>query len=173
MTPQRAGQPRPCWNSAGTELAYVSDRDGSAQVYLMASDGTRVRRVTEDPAPKTGVAWSAQGDRIAYVARQNGRYELFAMTPGGAGRQKLAASTDPVESLCWAPDGRWLLFGLTTRDGSRLRVASLDGKVQDLGDGPIDGQHPQWTQNPRALAALAPSPMPFPNPGPLGRTLVP
>jgi TolB protein len=173
VTPSGRVSRGPCWNPAGTELAYVSDRGGSAQVYLMASDGTRVRRLTEDPAPKTGVAWSAQGDRIAYAARQDGHYELFVTTPAGTGRQKLAASPDPVESLCWAPDGRWLLFDLAARGGSRLRVASLDGKVQDLGDGPIDGQHPQWVQNPRALAALTPSPTPFPNPGPLGRTLVP
>ena len=79
-----------------------------------------------------------------------------------------------MESLCWAPDGRWLLFSLPARDRSRLRVASLDGKIQDLGDAPIDGQDPQWTQNPRVLAAaLAPAPTPFPTPGPTGRTLVP
>lgn len=173
VTPSGRVGRAPCWNPAGTELAYISDQDGSAQVYLMAADGTRVRRLTQDPAPKAGVAWSAQGDRIAYVARQDGRHELFTMTPAGTGRQKIATSADPVESLCWAPDGRWLLFGLTARGGSRLRVASLDGKVQDLGDDPIDGQDPQWAQNPRALAALAPSPTSLPNPGPPGRNLVP
>jgi TolB protein len=163
----------PSWNPAGTELAYVSDQDGSPQVYVMAGDGGRARRLTGDPAPKDRVAWSAQGDRIAYVARQEGRFDLVSVTPAGSGSQKIASSAEPVDALCWAPDGRWLLFGLAARDGSRLRVAGPDGRVQDLGDGAVGGTQPQWTQNPRAMAALTtPSPNPFQNPGPAGRTLV-
>lgn len=172
LTPGGRTSRSPSWNPAGTELAFLSDLDGTPQVYLMGADGSRVRRLTADAAPKACVAWNAQGDRIACVARQEGRYDLLTLAPAGAGVQRVASSTEPVGSLCWAPDGRWLLYGLSGRAGSRLRIASLDGKVKDLGDGLANGQDPQWTLNPRVQAPLAQL-TPFPGQVPSGRPLVP
>jgi TolB protein len=171
LTPGGHSSRSASWNPAGTELAFISDQEGTPQVYLMASDGSRVRRLTGDPAPKDCVSWNVQGDRIAYVARGDGGSELYTLAPSGAGRQKVASCAEPVESLCWAPDGRWLVLGLKTRTGSRLRVAGLDGKFQDLADSQGGGQFPQWTQNPRVLAAI--NPANFPGPAPMGPTSVP
>ncbi len=100
---------------------------------------------------------------------------LYTLSPAGTDRQKVASSPEPVESLCWSPDGRWLLLGLKTGTGPRLRLAGLDGKCQDLGDGPGDAQFPQWTLNPVAGSSLAEAKVPpsLPGPAPLGSTLVP
>ena len=78
----------PSWSPDGTAIAYLSDRDGAPQVFLMASDGSHVRRLTSDPAPKAWVTWSAKGDRIAYSARAGGQSDLFTLAPDGTGRQK-------------------------------------------------------------------------------------
>jgi TolB protein len=175
LTPGGRSSRGPCWNASGTEIAYLSDQDGTPQVYIMAADGTRARRLTADPAPKDGVAWNAQGDRIGFVARQDGRIGLYTVSPSGADCRKLASSPDPVESLCWSPDGRWLLLGLKARDGSRLCAAGLDGRLQDLDASPGGGQFPQWTQDPIALASLPPagtSPA-LPGPAPVGATSLP
>jgi len=175
LTPGGRSSRWPSWNPAGTQIAFLLDQGGTPQVYLMAADGGRVQRLTGDPAPKACVAWDAQGDRIAFVAREDGQYVLYTLSPAGTDRQKVASGPEPVESLCWSPDGRWLLLGLKTGTGPRLRLAGLDGKCQDLGDGPGDAQFPQWTLNPVAGSSLAEAKVPpsLPGPAPLGSTLVP
>ena len=31
-------------------IAFVSDRDGNWEIYLMATDGSQLRRLTDDPS---------------------------------------------------------------------------------------------------------------------------
>jgi TolB protein len=155
----------PCWNPDGTALAFISDREGTPQVFTMAGDGSQLRRLTGDPAAKTCVAWNAKGDRIAFTSGT----DLFLIAPDGSGRQKLLSAAEPVAALCWAPDGRSILLGLPA---GRLRIATLDGKLQELGPGLEGGQWPQWIQNQAPVLAHART-EPYPVPGLMGAAPLP
>lgn len=171
LTPGGHTSRSPSWSPDGSAIAYLSDRDGAPQVFLMASDGSHVRQLTSDPVPKACVAWSAKGDRIAYSARAEGQSDLFTCAPDGTGARKLLSTPEPVGALCWAPDGRSLLLGSTAGGDSRLRIVALNGTVQAL-EGGLDGrQFPQWIQNPERTAA-GPSSH-YPVPALLGANLLP
>lgn len=43
------------------EIAFVSDRDGSYQIYVMNADGSDVRQVTHGPGENTQPDWSPEG----------------------------------------------------------------------------------------------------------------
>jgi TolB protein len=135
----------PCWSPDGGAIAFISDREGIPQVFVVAGGGGQPRRLTFDPAPKGRVAWNAKGD-LAFSAAAGGRSELFTLAPDGTGRREVLSAPEPVVSLCWAPDGRSLLVGLQADGATRLGVAAMDGKLQDLGL--EDGQWPQWVRNP-------------------------
>jgi dipeptidyl aminopeptidase/acylaminoacyl peptidase len=59
----------PAWSPDGRQLAFVSTRDGSAQIYLMPADGGAARKVS---AVETGVSgplvWSRDGSRILFTS---------------------------------------------------------------------------------------------------------
>src|SRR5262245_4209052 len=38
---------RPAWSPDGSKIAFVSDRTGDWQIYVMNPDGTKVRKLTE------------------------------------------------------------------------------------------------------------------------------
>lgn len=171
---------RPSWSPDGASLAFLSDRDGSSQVYLMASDGSHVRRLTSDPAPKDSVAWGGQGgqglrgDRIAYSARLDTATGLFTIAPDGSGRQQAATIPGALGALCWAPDGRSLLLGLGHGADARLRIAGLDGQLRDFAGGLEGSQFPQWVQNPAPGTARATDPaLAYPVPALLGAAPLP
>jgi Tol biopolymer transport system component len=119
-------------------------------VFVLAVAGGQPRRLTGDPAPKGRVAWNAKGD-LAFSAASGERSQLFTVAPDGTGRREVLSAPEPVLSLCWAPDGRSLLVGLQAGGATRLRVAAMDGKLQDLGL--EDGLWPQWVRNPAPALA--------------------
>ena len=45
------------WSSGGTHVAYVSNIEGSWQVYVMQADGSNLRRVTDGEANYLLPAW--------------------------------------------------------------------------------------------------------------------
>ena len=56
------------WSPDGERIAYVSDRDGSAQIHVHhLKQGTHAR-ITNLPRPPGFLAWSPDGDSIAYVS---------------------------------------------------------------------------------------------------------
>src|SRR5437879_2373664 len=44
--------------AADGQIAFISDRDGSSQIYLMNADGSGVTRLTNSPAYKLTLVWS-------------------------------------------------------------------------------------------------------------------
>ena len=56
----------PSWSPDGDRIAYVSDRDGNPEVYVMNADGTGQTRLTDNDQMDGGPAWSPDGTKIAF-----------------------------------------------------------------------------------------------------------
>ena len=56
----------PVWSPDGTQIAFQSNRDGNAEIYVMNRDGSNIRRLTNNPAIDTTPTWSPTGnaDRV-------------------------------------------------------------------------------------------------------------
>lgn len=65
-SPKRDDQPR--WSADSRRLAFISDRDGKAQVYVLSIDGGEARKVTDVQTAVQSFEWSPDGKRIAYIA---------------------------------------------------------------------------------------------------------
>ena len=61
------------------QIAFVSNRNGSPQIYLMDADGGNVRRLTLEGNYNTSPAWSPKGKMIAYEGSVNGRFQIFVI----------------------------------------------------------------------------------------------
>ncbi len=48
----------PAWSPNGSHIVFISDRDGNPEIYVMRSDGTDVRRLTDNDADDLHPAWS-------------------------------------------------------------------------------------------------------------------
>ena len=112
----------------GTEVAYVSDSGGHANLWIARTDGSSARQLTfdHDPTTSVGVArWSPTGGLIVFLMASAGGNALWAVEPNGSGLRRLVA---PAWSPCWSSDGRWLYYQSFAEGGSRLEKVSLDGQ---------------------------------------------
>jgi acylaminoacyl-peptidase len=58
----------PRWSPDGTELAYISDRDGSPQIYRRWMDSGQTAKLSSLTSDPSGIAWSPDGKWISFTA---------------------------------------------------------------------------------------------------------
>ncbi len=100
----------PSWSPDGTRIAFVSDRSGSPQIYVMDIATGATRRLTFEGTYNTAPAWSPKGDAIAYASLVGGTYQIFTISPEGGVPTQVTKSWGSHEDPDWSPDGRQIVF---------------------------------------------------------------
>jgi len=59
----------PCWSPDGAHLAFVSDRNGKPQIWVIPTDGGEARCVSDIPTGASHPLWSPDGGTIAFSSR--------------------------------------------------------------------------------------------------------
>jgi TolB protein len=68
LTRNLAQDGQPAWSPDGKSIAFVSTRDGNAEIYVMRADGSDQRRLTHTPAANdTAPVWSPDGKKVAFM----------------------------------------------------------------------------------------------------------
>jgi tetratricopeptide (TPR) repeat protein len=75
--------------SHGSRIAFMSNRDGNWEVYIMNEDGSGLKRLTNNAANDGLPTWSPDGQTLAFVSNQGGAWAIWAMSPNGSNRRKL------------------------------------------------------------------------------------
>ncbi|MBN2003361.1 MAG: PD40 domain-containing protein [Anaerolineae bacterium] len=78
-------------------LAFVSERDGNAEIYRVRASGADLMRLTDTPALDEDPNWSPDGRQIAFRSRRDGSSDIFVMQADGAEPRNLAQ--DPPDSV--------------------------------------------------------------------------
>jgi TolB-like protein/DNA-binding SARP family transcriptional activator len=96
---------------------WLGDR---RDIFVMNTDGTGLRNLTNDAEPELAPAWSPDGTQIAYIS--DGR--LYLMDADGSNRRRLTDGPDNYPS--WSPDGARIAFSRGKRT-SDIYVINADG----------------------------------------------
>ena len=101
LTQHEADDMSPNWSPDARSIAFVSFRDGSAEIYSMRVDGSKQRRLTKNAANDLTPDWSADGSRIAFVSSLYGQSEIFVMNADGSQQRRLTNNTTEDYSPNW------------------------------------------------------------------------
>ena len=147
--------------AADTRIAFMSNRhdERNGEIYLMNSDGKRVRRLTNHPQFDAVPAWSPNGQKITFMSfRDEHRFlgwgsiqgEIYVMNPDGTNLINLTQSPERGDGVsAWSPDGKQIVFysmgdiWMMDADGGNSRNVTN----HDAGD-----WHPDWSPDGRQIA---------------------
>ena len=123
MAPQRPQ------SAIGDQIAFVSSRNGSNEIYLINSSGGDVDRLTERGTDERDPALSPDGSKITYASNMNGDFEIYvADAVPNAEPLRITRNTGRDTDPAWSPDGSLIAF-TSNRSGNRefVYVIAADG----------------------------------------------
>jgi len=157
----RSAHPQAAGPSHGASLiAFVSDRDGADQIYVMNADGSRQTRLTRNAAGSSSPAWSPDGTKIAFTrpcSHGSGRYdsddEIFVMNADGSGQRRLTQDRSNDTSPAWSPDGAKIAFVSHRAGDFQIYVMNADGRGQRvLAQNASADDAPTWSPDGKQIA---------------------
>lgn len=139
-----------------SRIAFVSDRDGNEDIYVMNSDGSDRRRLTAHPGVDRAPALSPDGRQLAFVSDRSGQAALYLMSLESGNVTPLLQSRAPWLSLsssrmAWSPDGEHLAYTITESEKREIFIEVLSlrtGATKRL----QRGMAPSWSPDGSRIA---------------------
>jgi Tol biopolymer transport system component len=135
-------------------IAFVSDRAGNAEIYVIRADGTGLTRLTNNTVGDGQPAWSHDGTKIAFVRGSGLGEEIYVMNANGTGVKRLTNNNQIDENPAWSPDGTKIVFASTRETTYRkLYVMNANGSgVARLTQGTSSDVYPTWSPDGSRIA---------------------
>jgi len=105
------------------KIAFMSDRDGNAEIYVMNADGSNQVRLTNNSSADTDPAWSPDSKKIAFTSDRDGNDEIYVMNANGTVLTRLTHDPGTDKEPSWSPDGSKIAF--TSDRGGTFEVYAM------------------------------------------------
>jgi len=146
----------PRWSPDGTRLAYVSDRDGSPQLYIRWMDSGETAKLTDLENAPSGISWSPDGRQLAFTSLVSATPPKIASLPAAPEGAKWAEPPKVYEDLIYRFNGP----GYLKAAYSQVFVVAADGGAPrqltsgNFPHGPSEmggGSSPSWAPEGKSL----------------------
>ncbi len=165
----------PRWSPDGKTIAFISNRDGSYQIWSMLPDGSQVKKLTSVQWGVHDLRWSPDGKTIAFLATAPGAGEkpaanrnftffrhLFLLDLTTGTTQRMTRKDFTITDFSWAPDSRRLVFAArpnqdehTNSDTDLYLISRTSKKIKTLVQRPGADYRPVWSPDGRFIAFVS------------------
>ena len=123
----------PDWSPDGKQLSFISDRDGSRDLFVIDANGENQRQLTNQQLlPRTSKGyvqwqqWSPDGQEIAFTYNPGADQgtSIYIIQPDGSGLRQLV---DRAAEPAWSPDGQKIYFFSNHTGQVEIWVINRDG----------------------------------------------
>jgi len=142
-----------------SKIAFVSNRDGNYEIYVMNPNGSEQTRLTYNDADDTEPSWSPDGKKIAFASNRDDNYEIYVMNSDGSNQTRLTYNDANDREPAWSPDGTKIAF--MGDKWCALYTINVSGDPNSLLKliGSFYLAHPTWSPDGSQIAFMGVSPI--------------
>jgi dipeptidyl aminopeptidase/acylaminoacyl peptidase len=154
LTSGKYGDSAPQWSADGSQLIFVSDRDGTPQIYRMWLNTGQIAKLTSLTQPPAGLRWSPDGKWISFTMNVPDKPRKLIEMPQAPEGAKWAEPAKVIDrtvyrfnALGYLKPGYQHVFIVPAEGGTPRQVSS--GNFQHGGPSPVSDA--VWTPDGRSL----------------------
>ncbi len=143
---------------SSTEIAFVSDRKGNKEIFVMNADGSNARAATANRSINNFPDWSPDGDTILYTSyRHRNQASLFMSSRGLRRPGRVLPSLDKAQYRgVFDPTGKQLALVISNGEAPDLYLSRDDGqKLRRLTKTRAIEVSPTWSPDGSRLAFVS------------------
>lgn len=139
----------PTWSPDGSRIAFISDRSGEEELWVVAQDGlTPPEQWTKGgKAMRYAPKWSPDGSRLAFTDKDG---KVWVLTVADRSLVEVAdARNGQVSDHTWSPRGNFLAFTLPEEDQptSVYVWSSAEQRLRRVTPAGFSASNPAWDPN--------------------------
>jgi len=129
-------------------IAFVSNRSGNDEIYLMNYSGANQKRLTFNTTFDGDPAISPDKKQIAYASCENGNLDIFLMDLYGLVRQQITTDASNEKNPEWSPCGTYLLFETDRRKNWDIyKIDLIERNISSFRDRDCSENNPKISPN--------------------------
>lgn len=137
---------------AGTRLAFVSNKTGHKEIYLVDVDGSNLTQLTRDANISVAPSLSADGQRLAYTGYKSGYCDVWEVQLGSGSRSRIMKYPGINSGAAYSPDGSHIAVTLSKDGNPELYVTDSSGSSpRRLTFTPGVESSPSWSPDGREI----------------------
>jgi Tol biopolymer transport system component len=111
LTAHPAREVDPQWSPDGTKIAFLSNREGIPNIFIINRDGSGLFNLTKSPCQDSTPSWSPDGRKILFNRNFYGNMEIFIVDVQ-RGSVPVNLTNHPAQDVepTWSPDGNLIAF---------------------------------------------------------------
>jgi uncharacterized repeat protein (TIGR01451 family) len=129
-------------------LAFVSYRDGDAEVYRTNADGSSLVNLTNNAAYDWEPAWSPDGTQLVFNSDRSGAEEVWLMDSDGSNPTRLTTNGSNGVNFAWSPDGTKIAWQNWDSTSGQYDICVINADGTGFSNLTNDSEYqnkPQWS----------------------------
>jgi TolB protein len=138
------------------KLAYVSNKTGNKEIYLMDWDGFNVRKLTANGSINLNPDFSPTGKDIIFTSYKQGNPDLYRRELFTGAEARISSSPGINITGAFSPEGNRIALAMSKDGNSEIYLISKDGKqLARLTRHPAIDLAPTWSPDGRFIAFVS------------------